>query len=50
MSPNFKNFAAVILAAGQGKRLGAADMPKVMTPIGGQPMVSYVVEILKKLA
>ena len=49
MSPNFKNFAAVILAAGQGKRLGAADMPKVMTPIGGQPMVSYVVEILKKI-
>ena len=35
--------AAVILAAGQGKRM-KSDLPKVMHEVGGRPMVSYVIE------
>lgn len=34
--------AAVILAAGQGKRLNS-ELPKVLHPIAGRPMVDYVV-------
>ncbi len=39
----------VILAAGKGTRLGCTDKPKVMLEIGGKPIVSYVVEVLKQL-
>ncbi len=35
--------AAVILAAGQGKRM-KSDLPKVMHPVGGRPMVLHVIE------
>ncbi|OGL64631.1 MAG: hypothetical protein A3J27_14950 [Candidatus Tectomicrobia bacterium RIFCSPLOWO2_12_FULL_69_37] len=35
--------AAVILAAGQGKRMGS-PLPKVLHPIGGVPMVRHVAE------
>ena len=35
--------AAVILAAGQGTRMNS-DLPKVLHPLGGQPLVSYSVE------
>jgi bifunctional UDP-N-acetylglucosamine pyrophosphorylase/glucosamine-1-phosphate N-acetyltransferase len=34
---------AVILAAGQGKRMRSA-IPKVLHPIGGRPLILYVVE------
>lgn len=34
--------AAVILAAGQGKRM-KSDLPKVLHEVGGEPMVSHVV-------
>jgi bifunctional UDP-N-acetylglucosamine pyrophosphorylase / glucosamine-1-phosphate N-acetyltransferase len=34
---------AVILAAGQGKRMRSA-VPKVLHPIGGRPLILYVVE------
>lgn len=40
--------AIVILAAGQGKRMGSS-IPKVLYPIAGQPMISYVIEIARKL-
>lgn len=43
------NFGAVILAAGKGTRLGCEDIPKVMLPIGGKPMVSYIVDTLYKV-
>lgn len=49
MSPNFKNFAAIILSAGQGQRLGAVDLPKVMSILGNKPIVSYAMETLKKI-
>ncbi|MFH0881479.1 MAG: NTP transferase domain-containing protein [bacterium] len=35
--------AAVILAAGQGKRMNS-DLPKVMHKVGGRPMVEFVIE------
>ena len=35
--------ASVILAAGQGTRMQSA-LPKVLHPLGGQPLVSYAVE------
>jgi len=43
------NVGAVILAAGRGTRLNCADEPKVMLPIGGRPIVSYIVDTLKKM-
>lgn len=39
----------VILSAGKGTRLGCTDIPKVMLPIGGKPIVSYAVATLKKM-
>lgn len=41
------NVGVVILAAGQGKRLNCTEIPKVMHPIGGKPIVSYIVENLE---
>lgn len=34
----------VILAAGQGKRMGNKDLPKVLTPFKGRPLISYALE------
>ena len=39
----------VILSAGQGTRLGCQNDPKVMLEIGGKPIVSYIVDTLKKV-
>jgi len=38
----------VILAAGQGKRM-QSDLPKVLHPIAGQPMISHVVATSRQL-
>ena len=43
MSSTFDNWAAVILAAGQGKRM-RSSLPKVLHPLAGWPMVRYVLE------
>ncbi len=48
MIDDFNNFGVVILAAGQGKRLNCADLPKVLYNINERPMVSYVLTELKK--
>lgn len=48
MSNELKNFGVVILAAGQGKRLNCADLPKVLYKINGQPMISYILEELAR--
>jgi len=48
MGPKLKNFGAVILAAGQGKRLNCADLPKVLHKINDQPIIGYILEELKK--
>ena len=36
-------FTAIILAAGEGTRM-RSDTPKVMHPVGGRPMLGYVIE------
>jgi bifunctional UDP-N-acetylglucosamine pyrophosphorylase/glucosamine-1-phosphate N-acetyltransferase len=38
----------VILAAGQGKRM-RSDLPKVLHPIGGKPMLSHVIDAAREL-
>ena len=40
--------AAVILAAGQGIRIGS-DLPKVLHPLAGRPLVTYAVETAQAL-
>lgn len=42
-----QNTAVIILAAGKGKRM-ESDLPKALTPLGGKPFVSYVVEAVEK--
>ena len=34
---------AIILAAGEGKRM-KSDLPKVLNPVGGRPMILHVIE------
>ena len=43
-----RNLAAVILAAGQGTRM-KSDLPKVLHPVVGVPMLSHVVQIARAL-
>lgn len=38
---------AVVLAAGEGKRLKHPELPKVMAPIGGKPILAYILSRLK---
>ncbi len=38
-----ENIQIVILAAGQGKRMNA-DIPKVLVPFHGKPMIDYVID------
>ncbi len=40
------NIAVLILAAGLGKRMGG-ELPKVLTPIKGQPLISYLLKSVK---
>ena len=42
------NFAAIILAAGEGTRLNSAR-PKVLHEIAGQPMIRHVIDALRPL-
>jgi UDP-N-acetylglucosamine pyrophosphorylase len=37
---------AIILAAGKGKRM-ASDLPKVLVPVCGRPMLAYVVDAVR---
>ncbi|NLF01059.1 MAG: bifunctional UDP-N-acetylglucosamine diphosphorylase/glucosamine-1-phosphate N-acetyltransferase GlmU [Anaerolineales bacterium] len=41
--------AAVILAAGQGTRM-VSDLPKVLHPLAGRPLISYAIETVSALA
>ena len=43
-----KQCAAIILAAGEGTRM-KSETPKVMHPLCGRPMVSYVLDLAKAL-
>ena len=46
---NNRKLAAVILAAGLGKRMKSPDKPKVMFGINGCPMIEYVVSLAFKV-
>ncbi len=39
-------FSAIVLAAGQGKRM-KSSLPKVLHPVAGQPMISRIVNCVK---
>lgn len=41
-----QRIGVVILAAGKGTRLGCTDIPKVMKPLAGKPIVDYAVDML----
>src|SRR4051812_44280771 len=41
--PTMPEPMAIILAAGKGKRMGS-DLPKVLVPVGGRPMIRYVID------
>jgi bifunctional UDP-N-acetylglucosamine pyrophosphorylase/glucosamine-1-phosphate N-acetyltransferase len=43
-----KKLAVIILAAGEGKRM-ESNIPKVLHPLCGKPMISYVVETARSL-
>ena len=45
-SVNSRGFAAIIMAAGQGKRMGS-DLPKVLHALRGRPLIEWVVESAK---
>lgn len=38
---------AIILAAGKGKRM-SADLPKVLVPVCGRPMIRYVIDAVRR--
>jgi len=40
--------SVVILAAGQGKRM-ASDLPKVLQPLAGRPMLGHVIDTARRL-
>ncbi len=42
-------FAVIILAAGKGKRMNNRDIPKVLLPVAGKPMIQYVLDTVGKL-
>jgi bifunctional UDP-N-acetylglucosamine pyrophosphorylase/glucosamine-1-phosphate N-acetyltransferase len=42
------HFCVVILAAGEGKRM-KSRLPKVLHPVGGKPMISYVVDAAQEI-
>ncbi len=43
-----KKLATVILSAGQGKRM-KSDLPKVLHPLLGRPMVHYVIDVAEQV-
>lgn len=40
---------AIVLAAGKGTRMNSRNLPKVLYPIAGKPMLKYVLESLAKV-
>lgn len=44
-----EKLAAIVLAAGKGVRMKSKKVNKVMIPLAGHPMISYTVNLLKKL-
>lgn len=48
LEPNFPVRDAIILAGGQGRRLGLVDRPKPMAEINGKPIIGYQIEEMRK--
>lgn len=44
-----KPIRAIILAAGKGARMPDHDLPKVLYPIGGKPMIKYLINTFAKV-
>ena len=42
------SLSVIILAAGQGTRM-KSELPKVLHPVAGKPMLSHVIEAAKTL-
>ncbi|MBI5734188.1 MAG: NTP transferase domain-containing protein [Candidatus Kerfeldbacteria bacterium] len=38
----------VVLAAGHGKRMNNSELPKVLVPLKGKPIIKYLLEAIKK--
>jgi bifunctional UDP-N-acetylglucosamine pyrophosphorylase / glucosamine-1-phosphate N-acetyltransferase len=49
MPPTVPPLQVVILAAGQGKRM-RSDLPKVLHPLGGRPLLDHVLSTARRLA
>ncbi|HXN16268.1 MAG TPA: bifunctional UDP-N-acetylglucosamine diphosphorylase/glucosamine-1-phosphate N-acetyltransferase GlmU [Usitatibacter sp.] len=49
MPPIAASLQVVILAAGQGKRMHS-DLPKVLHPLGGRPLLAHVLQAARELA
>jgi bifunctional UDP-N-acetylglucosamine pyrophosphorylase/glucosamine-1-phosphate N-acetyltransferase len=48
LTKNNNDIAAVILAAGKGKRM-KSDIPKVLHTLGGRPIIEYVIKTVNSL-
>ena len=48
MSDSSNNLRAIILAAGKGERMGS-DLPKVMHPVAGKPIVEWVIAACREV-
>jgi bifunctional UDP-N-acetylglucosamine pyrophosphorylase/glucosamine-1-phosphate N-acetyltransferase len=48
-APEMQSLHVVIMAAGLGKRM-RSDLPKVLHPVGGRPMLAHVLEAARALA
>lgn len=46
-SGNFRNFGAIVMAAGLGTRM-KSELPKVLHPLCGKPMIGHVLDLLVK--
>lgn len=47
-NPAPKNLSAIVLAAGQGKRMGS-QLAKVLHPLGGRPLIRHVVDSARRV-
>lgn len=41
------NLQVLVLAAGQGKRMNVGDLPKVLVPLKGKPILGYLLDSIK---
>jgi UDP-N-acetylglucosamine pyrophosphorylase len=50
MEKQTNNFAAIIMAAGQGKRMKNPDKAKVLYEVGNKPMIGHVVDLAQSVS